>query len=49
MDTVESLNQSAWDCKYHVVFIPKCRRKALFGDLRQYREEVFRLAQPTLT
>jgi REP element-mobilizing transposase RayT len=31
MDTVESLNQSAWDCKYHVVFIPKCRRKALYG------------------
>jgi hypothetical protein len=36
MDTVESLNQSVWDCKYHVVFIPKCRRKALHGDLRQH-------------
>ena len=46
MDTVESLNHSVWDCKYHVVFIPKCRRKTLYGDLRQYLGEVFRrLAQ----
>ena len=45
MDTVESLNQSAWDCKYHVVFIPECRRKALYGDLRQYLGEVFRRPQ----
>jgi putative transposase len=27
MDKVESLNHTKWDCKYHVVFIPKCRRK----------------------
>src|SRR6478609_5627073 len=46
MDTVESLNHSVWDCKYHVVFIPKCRRKTLYGDLRQYLGELFRrLAQ----
>jgi putative transposase len=46
MDTVESLNHSVWDCKYHVVFIPKCRRKTLYGELRQYVGEVFRkLAQ----
>jgi putative transposase len=46
MDTFESLNHSVWDCKYHVVFIPKCRRKTLYGDLRQYLGEVFRrLAQ----
>ena len=46
MDTVESLNHSVWDCKYHVVFIPKCRRKTLYGDLRQNLGEVFRrLAQ----
>ena len=46
MDTVESLNHSVWDCKYHVVFIPKCRRKTLYGDLRRYLGEVFRrLAQ----
>ena len=46
MDTFESLNHSVWDCKYHVVFIPKCRRKTLYGDLRQHLGEVFRkLAQ----
>lgn len=46
MDTFESLNHSVWDCKYHVVFIPKCRRKTLYGELRQYLGEVFRkLAQ----
>ena len=43
MDTVESLNHSVWDCKFHVVFIPKCRRKTLYkSDLRQYLGEVFR-------
>jgi REP element-mobilizing transposase RayT len=26
MDTFESLNHSVWQCKYYVVFIPKCRR-----------------------
>lgn len=33
MDTLESLNYSVWDCKYYVAFIPKCRRKALYGEL----------------
>jgi len=42
MDTLESLNHSVWDCKYHVVFIPKCRRKTLYGQLRQHLGQVFR-------
>ena len=42
MDTFESLNHSVWDCKYHVVFIPKCRRKTLDAELRKYLGEVFR-------
>jgi putative transposase len=42
MDTCESLNHSVWECKYHVVFIPKCRRKTLYGQLRQHLGEVFR-------
>jgi putative transposase len=42
MDTFESLNHSVWECKYHVVFIPKCRRKTLYAELRQYLGEVFR-------
>ena len=42
MDTLESLSHSVWDCKYHVVFIPKCRRKTLYGKLRQHLGQVFR-------
>jgi putative transposase len=42
MDEHESLNHSMWECKYHVVFIPKCRRKMLYGQLRRYLGEVFR-------
>jgi putative transposase len=42
MDEFESLSHSRWECKYHVVFIPKCRRKALYGRLRKYLGEVFR-------
>ena len=42
MDKYESLNHSKWECKYHVVFIPKCRRKALYVQLRQHLGEVFR-------
>ena len=42
MDKYESLSHTKWECKYHVVFIPKCRRKTLYGDLRRYLGEVFR-------
>jgi putative transposase len=42
MDEYESLSHSKWECKYHVVFIPKGRRKALYGDLRKHLGEVFR-------
>src|SRR5664279_5474869 len=42
MDEYESLSHSKWECKYHVVFIAKGRRKALYGDLRKYLGEVFR-------
>jgi putative transposase len=42
MDRFESLSHTAWECKYHVVFIPKCRRKALYGELRVHLGEVFR-------
>ena len=41
-----SLIHTRWDCKYHVVFIPKYRRKTLFGQLRRELTDVFhRLAQ----
>ncbi|MBK1634089.1 IS200/IS605 family transposase [Thiohalocapsa halophila] len=46
MDKTASLSHSKWECKYHVVFIPKCRRRALYGQLRKHLGEVFReLAQ----
>jgi putative transposase len=41
MDEDESLNHTKWECKYHVVFIPQCRRKALYAELRRYLGEVF--------
>ena len=42
MDEYDSLSHSKWECKYHVVFIPKCRRKTLYGELRRHLGEVFR-------
>ncbi len=42
MDDTESLSHTKWECKYHVIFIPKCRRKALYQELRQHLGEVFR-------
>ena len=42
MDRSESLSHTKWECKYHVVFIPKCRRKTLYGELRRHLGEVFR-------
>jgi putative transposase len=37
----ESLSHSKWDCKYHLVFIPKGRRKALYGKVRKFLGPVF--------
>ena len=42
MDEVGSLSHSKWECKYHVVFIPKCRRKTVYKELRPHLGEVFR-------
>ena len=42
MDEYESLSHTKWECKYHVVFIPKCRRKTLYTELRKYLGDVFR-------
>ena len=38
----ESLSHSKWDCKYHLVFIPKCRKKGLYGKIREYLGPLFR-------
>ena len=42
MDDYQSLCHTKWECKYHVVFIPKCRRKTLYGKLRKHLGDVFR-------
>ena len=42
MDDSESLSHTKWECKYHLIFIPKCRRKVLYGELRRYLGQVFR-------
>ncbi len=42
MDEYESLSHTKWECKYHVIFILKCWRKTLYGQLRGHLGEVFR-------
>ena len=42
MKEYQSLSHTRWDCKYHVVFIPKRRKKSIFGALRKHLGEVFR-------
>ena len=37
----QSMSHSKWDCKYHVVFIPKRRRKAMFGNIRRHLGAIF--------
>ena len=46
MNDTSSLNHSRWECKYHIVWIPKYRRKTLYGQLRKYLGQIFKdLAQ----
>jgi hypothetical protein len=48
----KSLTHSVWDCKYHIVWIPKYRKKVLYGELRQYLGQIphdlsiFRIRKP---
>jgi len=37
-----SLAHVRWDCKYHVVFVPKYRKKVLFGKLRRHVGEMLK-------
>ena len=41
MSETKTLNHTEWECKYHVVFIPKCRRKVLYGKIRRELGQVF--------
>src|SRR5665213_1385685 len=35
------LNHATWECKYHVVFTPKYRKKLLFGKIKRHLGQVF--------
>ena len=41
LNNVQSLLHTVWECKYHVVWIPKYRGKVLYGELKQYLGDVF--------
>jgi putative transposase len=41
MNGYQSLSHSRWDCKYHVVFVPKGRKKSLYGKIREFLKKVF--------
>ena len=46
MSEFQSLSHSKWDCKYHLVFVPKWRKKVLYGKIREFLIPKFReLAQ----
>lgn len=42
MNTLESLNHTKWDCKYHIVWIPKYRKKRIYKELRAYLGAMFK-------
>jgi len=42
MENAESLSHTLWECKYHLVWIPKCRKKTLYGPLRKYLGSLFK-------
>jgi putative transposase len=42
MQTYETLKHTKWECKYHIVFIPKCRKKVLYGQIRRELGRVMR-------
>lgn len=41
MKEYQSLSHTRWDCKYHVVFIPKRRNRKIFGSLRKHLGAIF--------
>jgi len=42
MKLKNSLNHTKWECKYHIIWIPKYRKKTIFGQLRKYLGETIR-------
>ena len=42
MNNYSKLNHTTWDCKYHLIWIPKYRKKLIYGNLRKYLGEILR-------
>jgi len=42
MENEQSLTHTKWDCKYHIVWIPKYRKKKLYGQIRIFLGELFK-------
>ncbi len=42
MKNSQSLRHTVWDCKYHIVWIPKYRKKVLYGEIRKHLGEIFK-------
>ncbi len=41
MKNYQSLSHTKWNCKFHVVFIPKRRKKIIYGGIRKYLGDIF--------
>ena len=41
MNDINRLTHNVWECKYHIVWIPKCRRKKLYGGIAKYLGKIF--------
>lgn len=42
-NTVDSLSHTKWNCKYHIVFAPKYRRKVFYADKREEIREILKV------
>ncbi len=42
MNEYESLSHTRWECKYHVVMVPKYRKKVLYGKVKKYLGEILK-------
>ena len=38
----QSITHTRWNCTYHIVFIPKCRRKIMYGELKRDIVEIIK-------
>jgi putative transposase len=41
LSSYQSLSHSKWDCKYHIIFVPKYRKKVLYGKIRKFLGSLF--------